>query len=151
MKIEYKPGATNVVANALSRAPSQGDSDGTSVTEEGGNVLTVEETNVAQCDCTMREVQSEQRKDPELARLIDFLADKTLPSDPCDANIVIGLAKKGYYLVEGILYYEGAEVCNHRCVVIPSHLRQKVLEEHHDLPFAGHFAAKKMLQRIKQC
>ena len=27
-----------------------------------------------------------------------------------------------------------------------SDLRQKLLEEHHDLPFAGHFGAKKMIQ-----
>jgi len=150
MKIEYKPGATNVVADALSRAPTHSDSDGASVSGEGSNVLTVEGGNVAECDSTMMKVQSEQRRDPELARLIAFLTDRTLPSDPRDASIVVGLAKKGYYVVDGILYYEGADVCDHRCVVVPSHLRQKLLEEHHDLPFAGHFAAKKMVQRIKQ-
>ena len=32
MTIEYKLGATDVVADALSRAPTQGDGDGTSVT-----------------------------------------------------------------------------------------------------------------------
>jgi len=148
MKIEYKPGATNVVADALSRAPTQSDSDITSVTVvtvEGNDVLQVSEP-----DLTLQQVQTEQRKDPELAGIIDFLTDKTLPSDPHDANVVVGLAKKGYYVVDGILYYEGAEVCDHRCVVVPSHLRQKLLDEHHDLPFAGHFAAKKMAQRIKQ-
>ena len=40
MKIEHKPGATNVVADALSRAPTQGDSDGASFSGEGSNVLT---------------------------------------------------------------------------------------------------------------
>ena len=42
MKIEYKPGDTNVVVDALSRAPTQGDSDGTIVkvtTIEGSDVL----------------------------------------------------------------------------------------------------------------
>ena len=45
-------------------------------------------------------MQTDQRKDPELARLIDFLTDKTLPSDPHDANVVVGLAKKGYYVID---------------------------------------------------
>ena len=145
MKVEYKSGATNVVADALSRAPIQGDSDGTSVTVEGSDVL-----QLSGPDSTLQQVQTEQWKDPELARLIDFLTDKILPSDPREANVVVGLAKKGYYVIDGILYYEDTEVCDHRCVVVPHHLRQKLLDEHHDLPFAGHFAVKRMVQRIKQ-
>ena len=148
MKIEYKLGVTNVVADALSRAPTQGDSKGSRVT-----VVTVEGNDDIQAtepDSILEQVQTEQRKDPELARIIDYITSKTLPTDPHDAKIVVGLAKKGYYVVDGILYYEGAEVCDHRCVVVPSHLRQKLLDDHHDMPFAGHFAEKKMVQRIKQ-
>jgi len=85
-----------------------------------------------------------------LRKLIDYLTDKTLPPDPHDAKIVVGQAKKGYYVVDGILYFEGTEECDCRCVVVTSHLRQKILDEHHDLPIAGHFAVKKMAQRIKQ-
>ena len=85
-----------------------------------------------------------------MAKLIDFLTDRTLPSDSRDANIVVGLAEKEYYVVDGIFYYEGADVCDHTCVVVPSHLRQTLLEEHHDLPFAGHFVVKKMVQRTKK-
>ena len=84
--------------------------------------------------------------DPELARMIDFIVDRTLPTEPHDAKRVVNVAKKGYYVVDGILYYEGAEVCDQRCVVVPSHLRQKLLDEHHDMPFAGHFAEKKMVK-----
>jgi len=74
MKIEYKPGATYVVADALSRAPSQGNSDGISSTEEGSDVLTVEGNNIVQLsesDVMLKQVQLEQQKDPKLARLID--------------------------------------------------------------------------------
>ena len=123
MKLEYKPGATNVVADALSRAPIQGDKDGTSVT-----VVTVEGSDVLQSselDSTLQQVQTEQRKDPELAKIIDFITDKTVPADSRDAQFVVGVAKKGYYVVDGILYYEGANTCDHRCVVVPSHLRPK--------------------------
>jgi len=38
------------------------------------------------------------------------MTDRTLPSDPRDANIVAGLSKKGYYVVDNVLYYEDSEV-----------------------------------------
>ena len=36
---------------------------------------------------TLQQVQTEQQKNPKLAKTIDFLADKTLPSDPHNANV----------------------------------------------------------------
>ena len=45
----------------MSRAPTQGDSDGANVSGEGINVLTVEGGNVAECDSTMKQAQLEQR------------------------------------------------------------------------------------------
>ena len=98
-------------------------SDGISSTEKGSDVLTVEGNNVVQLsepDVMLQQVQLEQQKDPELARLIDYMTDRTLPSDPRDANIVVGLSKKGYYVVDNVLYYEGSEVGDHRCVVVPN-------------------------------
>ena len=50
-----------------------------------------------------------------------------------------------YYVVDDILYYEETNLRDHRCELVPSHLRQKSLDEHHDLPFVGHFTAKKMV------
>ena len=60
------------------------------------------------------------------------------------------MAAKGYMVVDGILYYEGEEALNRQHLVVPVHLRQKILDEHHDLPFSGHFAAKKMSQKFSQ-
>jgi len=54
LKVEYKPGATNVVADALSRAPIS--------SEPCSNVLLVEYSH--------SELQSEQKKDRDLADLI---------------------------------------------------------------------------------
>ena len=102
----------NVVADALSRSPIQGDEDGTSVT-----VVTVEGTDMLQSselDSTLQQVQTEQQKDPELAKIIDFITDKTVPADSRDAQFVVGVAKKGCYVVDGILYYEGADTCDHQ-------------------------------------
>ena len=52
-------------------------------------------------------------------------------------------------IVEGVLYYEG-DGADGRRLVVPSHLQQKLLDEQHDGVFAGHFAYKKMHQRLKK-
>lgn len=54
-------------------------------------------------------VQAEQSKDKELVKLINYLTDKTLPGDPTEAKTVLNLARKGYYVMDGILYFEGAD------------------------------------------
>ena len=143
VKLEYKPGAANVVADTLSRAPVGG---GTADNE--GEVLIVSEPEVSQV--MLQKVQLEQGKDKELTKLISFLTERILPDDPQEAKIVLSLARKGYYVVDGILYFEGADMPDRRRVVVPEHLKQEILSEHHDLPFAGHFGAKKMAQRISQ-
>ena len=45
--------------------------------------------------------------------------------------------------MDGILYYEGVDVPDQQCIVVPEHLKQEILDDHHDSPFAGHFAAKR--------
>ena len=54
-------------------------------TVDGSDVLQLSEP-----DSTLQQIQAEQWKDPELAGIIDFLMDKTLPSDLCDANVMVG-------------------------------------------------------------
>ena len=129
LKLECKPGATNVVADALVRAP----------------VMRVETTQPA-----VQLVMEEQRQDGELARLIAYLDDESLPSDPSEAKEVVNQSQKGYYLIDGVLYYEGTDMPDRRRLVVPSHLRDRVIDEHHDSVFAGNFAAKKIAQRISQ-
>ena len=70
-----------------------------------------------------------------------------LTKRPHEVKVVVGIAKKENYVVDNILYYEGAEVCDHQCVVVPI---QKLLDEHHDLPFARRFADKKLVLQIRQ-
>ena len=134
LKIEYKPGATNVVADALSRAPV--------LAEPGGSVLLME--------YSQSELHKEQMKDKDLADLIVYLESKTLPTDSSQAKKVLRQASKGYYAMDGVLYYEGADAPDRGRLVVPSHLRDKVIKEHHDSVFAGHFAAKRTAQRISQ-
>ena len=136
MVLQYKPGSSNMVSDALSRAP----------VESEARVLQVEEDAISSVSTTLEQVQREQRKGVELKNLIDFLTKQSLPEDSKEINVVLNAAKKGYYVVDDILYYEGPDIPNQRRVVVPTHLQQRILEEHHDSPFAGHFAAKKISQ-----
>ena len=147
MTLQYKPGSSNVVADALSRSPVESES----------RVLQVQEGAVASGVTTsetlttvLEQVQREQRKDTKLRELINFLTKQSLPEDPKEINVVLNTVKKGYYVVDDILYYEGPDMTGNRRIVVPAHLRQRILEEHHDSTFAGHFAAKKMSQRLRQ-
>ena len=147
MRLEHKPGTVNTAADALSRAPIPGGQlTGQQTIGQDNVVLHVTDNNRS----GMEQVQQEQRQDPVLAKLIDYLRDGTLPEDSSEAQRVSVQGKKGYYVVDNILYYEGTDMPGRCRLVVPNHLRERILDEHHDSCFAGHFAAKKMKQRVSQ-
>ena len=88
----------------------------------------------------MYQVQQQQKQDPELAGLCSFLQTRTLPEDPQLAKVISNLVRKGYFLVDDVLYYEGPDVPDRRRVVVPQHLRGKIIDENHDVAYAAHFA-----------
>ena len=96
------------------------------------------------------QLQKEQRADKDLDDLVTYLDSKSLPRDPSRDKRVLSQAQKGYYLVDGVLYYEGTDVPDKRQLVVPSHLRDKLINEHYDAVFAGHFSARRTAQRISQ-
>ena len=71
-----------------------------------------------------------------------------MPTDTKEAQHIAAIAKKGYFVLNGILYYESSDVPFRRRLVVPEQLRDKVVSENHDVLFSGHFSAKKMLQKI---
>ena len=85
LKIEFKPGATNVVADPLSRAPL--------TSESSESVLLVEYSQT--------ELHKEQQKYQDLANLIAYLESKSLPDDSGSAKKVLSQARKGYYICHG--------------------------------------------------
>ena len=138
MKLEYKPGRANVVADGLSRAPAEG----------SGEVRVI--VNQVMEDPVLAKVQKEQRQDEELGDLIKYLETKILPKDEVRRQKVLISAQQGYYIVDGVLYFEATEVPDRRRLVVPTHLRQRIVDEHHDPVFAGHFSAKKLLGKLKR-
>ena len=53
-------------------------------------------------------------------------------------------------MVNDILYFKSSDVPGRHCLVVPSHLHKRILDEHHDSCFSGHFAPRKMKQRVSQ-
>ena len=122
--LQYKPGSSNMVADALSRAPVESEARVFQVQEEA---LTSKVTTSETLTTVLEQVQQEQRKGTELRKLIDFLTKQSLPEDPKEINVVLNTVKKGYYVVD-----------DHRhIIVVPVHLRQRVLEEHHNSTFCS--------------
>ena len=142
MKLQYKPGITNKVADALSRAPLPN----TSSVSSQSRVSQVSKSS----EVMLKQVQEQQKQDPELLKLMEYLEERKLPDDLQEAKVIMNLARKGYFVVDNVLYYEGSDVPNRRQLVVPRHLREQVMSEHHDTAYAGHFSVKKMTQRMNQ-
>ena len=54
-------------------------------------------------ESVMQKVRDNQREDPELSQLMDYLKHNILSAD---AALAKKDAQKGYYVADGILYYE---------------------------------------------
>ena len=137
LKLEYKPGSTNTVADTLSRAPVRVHQVVETPQQDSGDTL-------------LSAVQKHQQEDKELKLLIEYLEAKALPEDPQEACRVREQSKKGYFIVDGVLYHEDSSISPRRQLVVPEKLRDQVLEEEHDATYAGHFAPKKLYKRVSQ-
>ena len=134
--LKYKPGTTNQAADALSRAPLS-----------PGKVMHIEMEVVGSLTS---KIQESQREDKDLLQLIEYMENGSLPEDPVAAKKIATQALKGYYFVDGILFFEDSAVSGRRRMVVPTQSRRQVLLENHSAVFAGHFGPKKLLQQVSQ-
>ena len=152
MKIVYRAGRLNRGADALSRDLPSGphtqvsnvQSDPTATSEPEAEDTTEIPALLAQPPASGRseDFAAEQRRDPELMELITYLEQGRLPVDDQKARQII-LQKPLFAVENGILIFIDPKQDHRRRVVVPSHLRQQLLSEHHASRMGGHFAAKK--------
>ena len=64
-------------------------------------------------------IQEAQREDQQLLQLMEYLECQTLPEDPAVASQVTSHAQRGYYILDGVLYYEDPIMPGRRRVVVP--------------------------------
>ena len=59
-------------------------------------------------------------------------------------------SQKGYYLLDGVLYFENSDASGQRRIIVPEKLKQEVLSKNHEAVFAGHFSPKRMFDKLSQ-
>ena len=84
-----------------------------------------------------------------MLQLIEYLENNVLSDDRVTSRHIVSQSVKGYFVLDGILYYEDGLVPGRRLVVL-TQLRRQVLLDNHESLHAGHFAPKKLLQRVNQ-
>ena len=89
-----------------------------------------------------------QRQDEELSPIFRYLEEGILPRDYCHARR-LALEKSCFEVVDGILYYENANVPGVWRIAVPKALRDTLLKESHSGKFAGHFAERKLYATLR--
>ena len=92
---------------------------------------------------------SEQMKDPDLKDLILYLLHTQVPDDPDKAWKLAAKASQ-FTIVNGILVYVDHPRGDRRRVVVPEHLKEKILRESHGGIYSGHFAGPKLYNTLSR-
>ena len=58
----------------------------------------------------MDRIRKSQKDDSEFNQLIQFLEEKSLPEDLVQARKIVTQVQKGYYVLDGVLYFENNDV-----------------------------------------
>ena len=76
------------------------------------------------------DIKQEQRSDPDLLSLIEYLETGKLPIEEQTSKKIVAESPK-FDLIDGVLYFEYPNSPLKWCIVVPKHLRQTLLEEAH--------------------
>ena len=95
------------------------------------------------------QLSAQQRQDPELLALIEYLEDGAPPEDENQARQIV-LEHPKFTVSDGVLHYENPQHAGGLKLVVPRHLRQVLLEEAHGKKFSGHFAERKLFATLRK-
>ncbi|UYV63259.1 hypothetical protein LAZ67_2003565 [Cordylochernes scorpioides] len=86
---------------------------------------------------SLTNVDIEQNKDPDLAKIID--------------NLNSGYTRKEFSIIDGILYKKNYSTTRRPwLMMIPKHLRSEVMADLHDAPTAGHLGFTRTYDKVKK-
>ena len=149
VRIIYRAGRLNQNADALSRSPQAvAPERGIGENEVQVAMISADPSNTPLLQLDPSPVESEtivqeQRKDPELLEIIQFLETEELPEDEKRARR-IALQRSLFAVVNETLYYLDPKQDHRKRVAVPKHLRLQVLDETHRSAMGGHFAGKRL-------
>ena len=89
----------------------------------------------------------EQRRDPEVQEMIDYLVSRKLPDDIHRARRLV-LEASLFAVMDGLLYYVDPKRGNRKRTVVPKALRTQILSEVHAGRFAGHFSGRRLYSSL---
>ena len=112
------------------------------ISSNSGNIL-ISHNLIQPCNAVPPELQVEQRKDPSITVMIDYLEKKQLPGDTKQAQVIATKAHS-YCVLDGILYLINGKKRKCRLAIIPQQLRTQVLEQYHGGPLGGHYSGNRL-------
>ena len=165
VEILYRAGKENTNADTLSRHPQPlaispceecvpevqvaPVTTGSGALEVVHDLLSMEPNPPSSVSQQSSSYSADQLKDPSLVPLIRYLVDRALPEDKQEADALISKAS-AFVMLDGILYHVDPKTPGIQQVVVPLHLRAKLMTEVHGGKMAGHFSGSRLYKTLSR-